>query len=73
VAGVEAPLWTETIRTWADVQYMVLPRLIGIAEIGWSSASGREWNEYRLRLAEHGPRLAAWRVNFYHSPQVSWK
>jgi hexosaminidase len=73
VLGVEAPLWTETIRTWADAEYMVLPRLIGIAEIGWSSASGREWSEYRIRLGEHGLRLAAWKVNFYRSPQVPWK
>ncbi len=73
VLGVEAPLWTERIRTRADIEYMVFPRLIGVAEIGWSSAAGREWSEYRLRLAEHGPRLAAWGINFYRSPQVPWK
>jgi hexosaminidase len=73
ILGVEAPLWTETIRTRADIEYMALPRLIGIAEIGWSSADGRDWNEYRLRLAEHGLRLTFWNVNFYRSPQVPWK
>jgi hexosaminidase len=73
ILGVEAPLWTETIRTRAEIEYMVFPRLIGIAEIGWSNAAGREWSEYRIRLAEHGPRLAAWKINFYRSPQVLWK
>ncbi len=73
ILGVEAPLWTETIRTRADIEYMVFPRLIGIAEIGWSAADGREWSEYRLRLAEHGPRLDFWKINFYRSPQVPWK
>jgi hexosaminidase len=73
ILGVEAPLWTETIRTRADIEYMALPRLIGIAEIGWSSADGRDWKEYRLRLADHGLRLTLWNVNFYRSPQVPWK
>lgn len=72
VVGVEAPLWSETLRTMADVEYMAFPRLPGIAEIGWSPAAGRSWDEYRLRLAAHGPRLQALGVNFYRSPQVAW-
>jgi hexosaminidase len=73
IIGVEAPLWTETLRTMADVEYMAFPRLLGIAEIGWSPAAGRAWDDYRLRLAAHGPRLEALGVNFYRSPQVSWR
>src|SRR5262249_19843097 len=37
VLGVEACLWTETIRTPADIDYMAFPRLPAIAELGWSS------------------------------------
>ena len=36
VLGVEAPLWTETIVTSADIDYMAFPRLPAIAELGWS-------------------------------------
>ncbi len=72
ILGVEAPLWTETIQTVADIEWMVFPRLIGIAEIGWSPA-GRDWEEYRFRLGRHGWRLAAWGVNFYRSSQVPWE
>src|SRR5215216_666673 len=36
IVGVEAPLWTETISTMNDIEYMVFPRLPGIAEIGWT-------------------------------------
>ncbi|HUV89387.1 MAG TPA: beta-N-acetylhexosaminidase [Anaerolineae bacterium] len=72
VVGVEAPLWSETIQTMDDIEFMVFPRLAGYAEIGWSPASGREWSEYRVRLAAHGPRLTAMGVNFYRSPQVPW-
>ncbi len=73
VLGVEAPLWTETIRLWDQAEYMIFPRLISIAEIGWSKAADRDWNEYRVRLGEQGPRLTAWKINFYRSPQVAWK
>jgi hexosaminidase len=73
ILGVEAPLWTETIQTVADVDYMAFPRLPGYAEIGWSAQAGRNWGEYRVRLGTHGPRLTAMGVNFYASPQVPWK
>ena len=73
VLGVEAPLWSETVRRLAEVEYLAFPRLIGIAEIGWSPARGRSWAEYRLRLAAQGPRLAALGVNFYRAPEVPWR
>ncbi|HET7009357.1 MAG TPA: beta-N-acetylhexosaminidase [Anaerolineales bacterium] len=73
ILGVEAPLWSETLRTIQDVEFMAFPRLAGIAEIGWSTRTGRGWGEYRARLATHGPRLAAMEVNFYRSPQVDWR
>ena len=72
VLGVEAPLWSETLQTIEDVEFMAFPRLPGYAEIGWSPETGRNWDEYRIRLAAHGPRLTAMGVNFYRSPQVPW-
>ena len=70
--GVEGCLWSETTQTLADIEYLVFPRLLGLAEIGWSSPLGRAWDEYRLRLASHAPRLQALGVDFYRSPQVPW-
>ncbi len=72
IIGVEAPLWSETILTVKDIEFMMFPRLLGIAEIGWSPASGRSWDEYRLRLAAHGARLVALGVSFYRDPLVDW-
>lgn len=40
VRGVEAPLWSETIQTSADIEYMAFPRVAGVAELGWSPAAG---------------------------------
>lgn len=73
ILGVEAPLWSETLRTMDDVEYMLFPRLPGLAEIGWSPAGLRRWSEYQARLASMGKRLAALEVNFYRSPLVVWQ
>lgn len=72
VMGVEAPIWGETIKGMRDVEYLAFPRMAGVAEIGWSPAKGRSWDDYRGRLAAQGPRWAAMGVNFYRSPQVRW-
>ncbi len=73
ILGVEAPLWTETVVTMSDVEYMVFPRLPGIAEVGWSPAEGKSWDEYRLRLAAHGARLEALGINFFRAPEIGFK
>jgi hexosaminidase len=72
ILGVEAPLWTETVTKMADIEYLTFPRLPGIAEIGWTPATLRAWDEYKVRLGAHGKRLEAMGVNFYRSPKVSW-
>jgi len=33
IIGVEAPLWTETIVNGNDIEYMVFPRIVGVAKI----------------------------------------
>ena len=73
ILGVEAPLWSETLQTFHDVEFLAFPRLPGYAEIGWSPAVGRTWDDYRIRLGAHGPRLKAMGVNFYPSPLVPWQ
>jgi hexosaminidase len=72
VLGVEAPLWTETLASPADIEQMAFPRVAGAAEIGWSPASARSWPGFRARLAAQGPRWTALGVEFHRSPQVPW-
>jgi hexosaminidase len=70
--GVEAALWSETIDDRAGLDHLAFPRLLGHAELGWSPVGGRSWRDYRLRLAGHGPRLAARGVGFHAAPGVPW-
>jgi hexosaminidase len=73
ILGIESPLWSETVTNMKEIEYMVFPRLPGYAEIGWTSAELRNWNDYRYRLASHGKRFEAMRINYYHSPLVPWE
>jgi hexosaminidase len=72
IVGIEAPLWSETVVTMDDIEYLVFPRLPGYAEIGWSPSKDRNWDEYKKRLANHGPRMKAMNINFYPSAKVPW-
>jgi hexosaminidase len=72
IVGVEAPLWSETVRNISAAQYLIMPRLPAIAEIGWTPQAGRSWDSFRVRLASHAPRWNYLGVNYYRSPQVPW-
>ncbi|MCU1680055.1 MAG: beta-N-acetylhexosaminidase [Amycolatopsis sp.] len=73
IAGVEAALWSETISTSDNIEYLAFPRLLGDAEIAWSPKSTHNWDNYSQRLAKQGPRMTAEGIDFYRSPQVNWQ
>ncbi|WP_067506088.1 beta-N-acetylhexosaminidase [Actinoplanes sp. TFC3] len=70
--GVEAPLWSETLRSLTDAETMTFPRLPAIAEIGWSPRDSRDWESFRARLAEYGPRWRQQGIAFHPSPEIDW-
>jgi hexosaminidase len=72
IIGIEAPLWSETISNMDEVEYLLFPRLPGYAEIGWSQETGRNWEEYKVRLGKHAPRFKAMNIDFYRSKLVPW-
>jgi hexosaminidase len=72
IVGVEAPIWSETLRNITAVEYLAVPRLPAIAELGWTPQSARDWESFRVRLAAHAPRWRLLGVNYYPSTQVPW-
>jgi len=72
ILGIEAPLWSETLVTMKDIEFMAFPRLPGLAELAWSP-KGLSWDEYKLRLAKHGKHMQALDINFFKSPDVDWE
>ena len=73
IVGLESPLWTETIKTMKDIEFMAFPRLAGHAEIGWTPFEDRNWDEYKVRLGKHAGRFEALDINFYRSELINWK
>ena len=52
ILGIEAPLWSETISDSSGLEYLAFPRLIGLAELGWTPQSLRSWEDFNRRLTE---------------------
>jgi hexosaminidase len=72
IVGVEAPFWSETLRNITALEYLAMPRLPAVAEIGWTPQAVRNWESFRSRVATHAPRWRYLGINYYASPQVPW-
>ena len=72
IVGVEAPMWSETVRNIGAVNFLAVPRLPAIAELAWTPQQSRRWEDFRGRAAAHAPRWNYLGVNFYRSPQIDW-
>ncbi|AKU17103.1 beta-N-acetylhexosaminidase [Luteipulveratus mongoliensis] len=73
ISGVEAPMWSETVRGQSQAQFMIFPRAIAFAEMGWTAQSQRDVGDFTSRLSAVGPRLTAAGANFYDSPYATWQ
>jgi hexosaminidase len=72
LAGVSAAIWAETIKDFTDLTFMLLPRLAGIAEKGWSAARVPSWADHRARLAAHGRLWTHDGLPYFKSSTVTW-
>jgi hexosaminidase len=73
ILGVEAPLWSETISNIDELEYLAFPRVIGYSELSWSIPENRDWEDYKIRLADQAPFLDRMNVKYYPSPLIDWK
>jgi hexosaminidase len=78
VIGVEGDMWGETVATMSNVDYMVFPRLLALAEVAWSPSAQRTatspaYRDFLQRLATQGARLQVANINFYPSAEVPWQ
>ncbi|WP_291868827.1 family 20 glycosylhydrolase [Maribacter sp.] len=73
ILGIEAPLWSETISNIDELEYLAFPRMIGYSELSWSSEENRDWEDYKVRLANQAPFLDRMNVKYYQSKLIDWK
>lgn len=69
VLGGQGNVWTEYIKTWDRVEYMVFPRALALAEVLWSPADRRDLADFLARLEPHLRRLEVLGVG-YRVPDV---
>lgn len=72
VAGVEAAVWCESVETYQDLLFLLLPRLPGVLEKGWAvaMASDSVWEGYAPRLAAQAPIWARRGWPYFRSSEV---
>lgn len=51
--GVQCNLWAETLNDNEELEYQLLPRMIGVAETGWLPSSKKNWSSFYKRLQSH--------------------
>jgi hexosaminidase len=59
IAGVEAALWTEFVRSEPYFEYMLYPRLAAVAEVAWRQQANSTPAAFAERLAPHIERWKA--------------
>jgi hexosaminidase len=57
--GGEACLWTENFATPARIEYMLLPRLLALAEVLWSPAGKKDYPRFVRKTEAHFSRFQA--------------
>ena len=72
IFGIEAPMWSETLRNITAVEYLAMPRLTAVAELAWTPQSARSWESYRTRIVTHQRRWNYLGINYHRSPQLPW-
>jgi hexosaminidase len=64
VLGVQGQLWGEFISNTPHLEYMAYPRAAALAEVGWSTKTSRNYENFLTRLARHLNRFDAAGVNY---------
>jgi hexosaminidase len=69
ILGAQGNVWTEYMTTTSYVEYMILPRMLALAEVVWSAEEARDWNRFVRALPDQLRYLDAQRLT-YRIPHV---
>lgn len=57
IMGVQGNIWCEWIPSRERMLYMAAPRMLAIAELGWSGPEQASWEDFRHRMTDQFSRL----------------
>jgi len=64
ILGGQGNVWTEYISTPDKVEYMAMPRMSAMAEVLWSQATDRDYDNFTARMEWHYKRLDHMNINY---------
>jgi len=53
ILGVQANFWSHLNRIEPEMDRQIFPRILAIAEVGWSKETNKNWEDFALRLENH--------------------
>ncbi len=64
ILGGQANVWTEYIKTPEHLEYMIFPRACALAEVLWTNAEVKDFENFSTRMTGQEKRLKLMGVNF---------
>ena len=70
--GVQATFWCEHVSNMEHLEHLALPRLMGVAEAGWTPQQAKNFDNFVWRMKKDAPmlRLAGYR---YHPQYIDYE
>lgn len=65
VLGVQANIWSEKIANFKRLQYQVFPRMLALAETGWTAKAAKNYDDFLLRNKAHYDRMDEMGIYYY--------
>ena len=67
IYGVQGNVWSECLYTEDKVEYQVYPRILAVAETGWTQQEKKNFDDFSRRLNNAAVRMDQHQIN-YHIP-----
>lgn len=65
IIGVQANLWSEWIPNFERLEYQAFPRMLALAETGWTIKENRNFEDFLKRMSSQYIRLDDLGIHFY--------
>lgn len=70
VIGVETPIWTEFVENFERMSWLCFPRMMAVAEAGWTNWGRRNFSDFVKRAEANRPLLLSMGINM--APKKDW-
>lgn len=64
ILGAQGNVWTEYMKTFSQVEYMAIPRMLALSEVLWSQVEDKNYEDFLNRLKINTKILDRMEVNY---------